>query len=468
MIEPIGLITVLAGLLALTRGYQTTVALLILFTLLGAAAAILVGAVNIQPAHLLLGFAILSLASRPKDTSLALRSIFPDQPGFWLFCFTLYGVITAIFLPRIFAGMTDIIPLGSSEYADTGSTVPLGPVSSNVTQSVYMVAGLLCYCMVASLGAQKKGFHIITTTMLMVCALNVVFAFLDLATYVTGTQGLLDFIRNARYTMHHEEEVYGLKRIVGSFTEASVFSRTTLGALGFSGTLWLCRYRPNVTGPLALLSVGLVIFSTSTGGLAGLVPLGLLLYLSALGRCGVAPNAVNSSIFVLAVPLIFVLVIFIVVLQPTLSAIVHEYLNTVVLSKGTTASGIERASWNSHGLQNFIDTAGIGVGFGTARTSSLFYALLSNVGVIGTGLYAAFFVLALVKKRGVPRTMPSDIRLAARNGCIGFMIADVLSGATVEQGLLFYALAALACAEPERSVSPQPVARAELPGGAVA
>lgn len=464
MIEPIGLITVLAGFVALARGYEATVALLIVFTLLGAAAAVLVGALNVQPAHLLLGFAALSLTSRRKDAGLALRSIGPQQPGFWLFCFTVYAVISAIFLPRIFAGLTDIVPLGSSEYADTGSTVPLGPVSSNVTQSVYMVASLVCFCMVASLGARKSGFHVVLMAMIAVCAANAAFAFLDLGTYMTKTQGLLDFMRNARYTMHHEEEVYGLKRIVGSFTEASVFSRTTLGALGFSGTLWLCRYRTRWTGPLALVSFGLVIFSTSTGGLAGLVPLGALLYLTALGRCGVQPGAVNSSIFVLAVPLVVVLVIFVVLLQPTLSAIVYQYLETVVLSKGTTASGIERAGWNFHGWQNFVDTAGIGVGLGTARTSSLVYALLSNVGVIGTALYAVFLFFALVWKRGTPRTLYSDVRLAARNGCVGLMIADVLSGATVEQGLLFYALAALACAEPELETSQATASPAERPG----
>src|SRR5713226_5318658 len=81
---------------------------------------------------------------------------------------------------------------------------------------------------------------------------NVLFALLDLGTYATGTQWLLDFMRNALYTLHFEEEVAGLKRIVGSFTEASVFAGSTLGALGYTGTLWLCGRRPMLTGTLAL------------------------------------------------------------------------------------------------------------------------------------------------------------------------------------------------------------------------
>jgi hypothetical protein len=59
---------------------------------------------------------------------------------------------------------------------------------------------------------------------------------------------------------------------------------------------------------------------------------------------------------------------------------------------------------------------------------------------------------AFLRRRGTPRTFPADVRLAARNACLGLIIGDTFSGVTVEQGLFFYALAAVACAEPERNV----------------
>ena len=104
-------------------------------------------------------------------------------------------------------------------------------------------------------------------------------------------------------------------------------------------------------------------------------------------------------------------------------------------------------------MQNFFESYGLGVGLGTVRTSSFPIALLSNVGVPGTLFYLLFVGSAFLQRRGTPRTFPADVRLAARNACLGLIIGDSLAGATVEQGLLFYVLAGMACAEPERNVA---------------
>src|SRR6202043_878008 len=109
--------------------------------------------------------------------------------------------------------------------------------------------------------------------------------------------------------------------------------------------------------------------------------------------------------------------------------------------------------------QNFLDSYGLGVGLGTVRTSSFPIALLSNVGVPGTIFYLLFAATAFGRRRGTPRTFPSDVRLAARNACLGLIVGDIFAAPTVEQGLLFYVLAGMACAEPERNtggLSPGP------------
>jgi hypothetical protein len=61
-----------------------------------------------------------------------------------------------------------------------------------------------------------------------------------------------------------------------------------------------------------------------------------------------------------------------------------------------------------------------------------------------------FIATALLRRRGTPWTFPSDVRLAARNACLGLIIGDIIVAPTVEQGLLFYVLAGMASAEPER------------------
>ena len=55
-IEPIGLLTFIIGLICLQLGYRATAATLVVATLLGSAAAILIGLANIPPAHILLAF----------------------------------------------------------------------------------------------------------------------------------------------------------------------------------------------------------------------------------------------------------------------------------------------------------------------------------------------------------------------------------------------------------------------------
>jgi hypothetical protein len=449
-IEPIGLLTIIVGVLCLQLGYRAMFVTFVVAALLGSAAALLIGSANIQPAHLLLGFVAASVLLRRREAAVMISAVGLPKPGFWLMCLVLYGVLTGFLMPRLFAGSTPIIPLGVSGYADTGSTVPLGPVSGNFTQGVYLIADLICFTMTIAVASTQAGFIAVTTALVAYTAGNVLFALLDIGTYATGTQWMLEFMRNAQYTLHNEDEVSGMKRIVGSFTEASSFARSTLGALSFTGTLWLCGRRPALTGTLALASLALVVLSTSSTGLAGAPPVLVILYATAVMRGGFHPSRAYGSAAVLGAPLLFAALVLVVLLDDRASETIRNYFDLLIFSKSESDSGIERSSWNSAGLQNFFDSYGVGVGLGTVRTSSFFVALLSNVGVLGTLFYLLFAVTVFGLQRGRPRTFPSDVRLAARNACLGLIIGDVFAASTVEQGLLFYVLAGVACAEPEQ------------------
>jgi hypothetical protein len=110
--------------------------------------------------------------------------------------------------------------------------------------------------------------------------------------------------------------------------------------------------------------------------------------------------------------------------------------------------------WNAYGWSSFLASYGIGVGLGTARTSSLVFALLSNVGVLGTLFFSLFLMGSLGKGRGVQRTLDGDVRLAARTGCVCLLIGAVVSASTVDVGLLFFTMAALATAVPMHEPKP--------------
>lgn len=451
-VEPIGLLTMVIGLLCLLSGYRVTFAACVVASVMGASAAFLIGAANIPPAHLLLAFAGVAVFSRRHELAAATHSIKFPQPGFWLLCLLGYGLITGIFMPRLMAGLTPIVPLGTGEYADTGTTVPLGPVSSNFTQGVYMTADVIFFMMTAAVASTRAGFQTVVSALLAYAGVNIFFAFLDVATYATGTQVALEFIRNAKYTLHIEEEISGLKRIVGSFPEASAFARSTLGALGFTGTLWVCGYRPRLTGVLAFASLALVILSTSSTGLAATPPLVALIYATAFFRNGFNANRPWASALLLCAPLIAIAIALAVSLDDGASQKVTGYLDQLIFNKASSDSGVERSSWNRYAMQNFYDSYGVGVGLGTVRTSSFPVALLACVGVPGTMLYLTFLASMFIPQRGRPKTFPTDVRAASRNACLGLIIGDLFASPTIEQGLLFAVLAGLACAQPERSV----------------
>jgi hypothetical protein len=445
-IEPIGALTVLVGLICLMLGTGALVRGLAVMAVLGAAAAMLIGAANIQPGHVMLAFLAFGVLSRRREAAAAIRALHPNEPGFWFACLVAYGVAAAFLMPRLLAGVTEIVPLGTTAFDDTGSTVPLTAVSSNVTQSLYLSTTLLCLMTLTAIAATRQGFSAVFGALLAYCVANTAFALLDIATYATGTQELLGFIRNARYTLHTDSEIAGMKRIVGSYTEASVFARSTLGVLGFTGSLWLCGLRPRLTGTIAALSLVLLVLSTSSTGLAGAPVMLLLLYAFAVARLVQGNAGRQATMFALGAPVIGLAVVLLLLLDPEATAKVYGYVDLVVLNKASSDSGVERSSWNVVSFQNFLDSWGLGIGLGTTRASSFAVALLASVGVPGALFYAVFVFECFLRPRGQPGSLETDIAVAARNGYAGLLVGDLLVGPIIDQGFFFCMLAAVAAA----------------------
>jgi hypothetical protein len=446
--EPIGLLIVLVGASALWLGLRALLCAFLVATLLGAAAVFISGSISIPPGQLMLAFVAVGILYRGEGVRRTIDALKFPKAGFWLAALVVYGIVSAVFLPRLLAGWTNIIPLGDSQYATSSAPVPLGPVSSNFTQPVYLVGSLMCFALSAAVASTEDGLRKLTIALLAYAGGNVVFALLDIATFSTGAQWLFAPIRNGQYALHQEETIVGLKRIIGSFTEASVFARSTLGALGFTATLWLCGRYVLWSGPLAVVSFVLSVLSTSSSGLAALAPALVLLYVTLLLHAGLDPRRPFALAVILIAPLVAAAAVLLVLINEPVLAIVQSYLDVLIFNKASSLSGVERSTWNTVALTNFIDSYGLGVGLGTARTSSFAVALISNVGILGTLFYLAFLIHVVIGRRSEFRTYVGDVKLAARNGCLCLLMADVLAASSVDQGLLFYVLAAVACASP--------------------
>jgi len=459
-IPPVGVFTLIIGILCLISGYRATAIAFGVMTVFGGAAAVMIGGAGIQPGHLFVGFLALATLTHREKMKVAINALAFPHPAFWLLCLLTYGVIVGYFAPRLWAQTMDIIPLGSSEYPETGGAVPLGPVSSNFTQAIYNTANIVTFVVIVGMASTIAGFRAATSTALAFASANLFFGIADLVTYGTPIQELFSYIRNAPYAFHDEAIVAGVKRVVGSWPEASTFAGVSLGVVGFTGTMRICGRYSKLTGFLFLLTSIMVIRSTSSAGLFGLPVCLAILYVTCFFRCGGQTGTRMSAGVVLFAPMIVILIGMVIVMNEDIFRQLYAYFDLLLFSKATSASGVERGMWNAYGWNNFIESYGLGVGLGTSRTSSFVIALLSNVGIPGVIFFGLFFLTAFYMKRGTPRTFEGDVRLAGRNGCLCLLIGASVSGSTVDTGLLFFVMAGLATAVPveEREPSFAPAA----------
>jgi hypothetical protein len=447
-VQPLGLVILILGLMTLVRGPSFAFAIFIPCTLLGSAAVVTSDTLSIQPAHLMLGFVLIAVFSRRQYLITAFEGLSYPLPGFWLLCTMLYGVIGAFLFPRILAGITEVNAIGRSDFGLAFYSIPLGPTSGNFTQSVYFCSDVLCFLLCYAYARNQAGFYTIFRALIYYSIGNILFAALDIATFWTGTAYLLDFIRNSTYVLQTDTVVLGLKRIIGSFTEASSFANATIGVLGFTGRLWLLNIMPSLTFPISLISFLLLVFSTSTTAYATLPVLLFYLYFGSIWGLIKGRLPSSSMGFLLISPLLLATVVVSIGLFPSIVGSISDFTDVVIFDKSSSQSGIERGMINEVALNNFFETFGLGTGIGSARASSFVIASLANLGALGTVTYGLFLYKLLAVSKPASDQIVIKIGVAARTACFGLLCASMVSGALIDLGLPFFVFAGLGCAVP--------------------
>lgn len=449
-LEPIGYMVFLLGVIAFFRGSHLAITSLCLLTLLGAAAALqlpALGGGSIQPSHLMVLFLALVILRRPAETQAAIHSLAPPAAGFWFASYVLFSVASAFFLPRIFAGAT-LVYSSARDTLGNISTVamPLAPGSSNITQAVYLLGDLACFAMVC--GFVRLGHADFTARRLIATAMFCfVFAAIDVSSFFIGIPEFLDFIRNANYTMHIAETLGGFKRIVGSFPEASAYGSVALVFFVFTLMLWLEKFPSRWVGPASLLLGITIVLCTSTTAYAASAVMFTLIVIVCLKQ------ALSGKVNGRHIPFLLVMlvgipcIIMALMLIPEVWDSVAGLVDIAVSDKMQSQSGEERTAWNRLSLISFLETSMFGGGVGTVRASSFIFALLSNVGLIGTLLFVVFFY-SLIKLYWKPAKAISaqqkSIGTAAVMASIAQVVSATVSGSSTDLGLLFSIMAALA------------------------
>ncbi|WP_238185333.1 hypothetical protein, partial [Methylobacterium trifolii] len=403
-IDAIGFLTLAVGLAALMLAPTFGLHALVLSTLLGAASAITIGdptkGSSVQPAYVLLCFCALVLLQRDRSRALLLNALSFGQPGFWLVVTVTYGAFSAAILPRLFESRAYVYAVVRTEGGLGLALRPLAPGSGNVTQSIYLFGDIVAFAIGAACAATDRRLRILVNAFLLCAAANLVLGAVDLAAFRAGLGDVLGIIRNANYRMLQDGEIVGFKRIVGSFPEASSYAYMTLGTFVFSLRLWISGVRVRLSGSLAGLSAAAMVLTTSTSGYVGLIAGVCLAYAHCLSRAtnGTATRIVMTVLIMVPVFALFGIVA--VALNESAQQMLMQLGEATVVKKLSTQSGIERGMWNAQAIEVFFATSGLGAGVGSVRASSFVVALISNLGVIGTALYA-IFLLSVLRRDGV-------------------------------------------------------------------
>ena len=464
-----GALAALIGIWCQFGPFRRTVIAMFGLIVFGAASALdlpALGGASVTPANFFLLFFLLRLISMRDGSSLLVAEIGPRRPLFLFLLLVIWIGASAILMPRLFDGATDVFSLARSLDTDNG-TVRLHPTSGNLSQAVYAVGGFVVACVAAAFARKPGGPAAMLSALVFVTSLHLTFAVVDLATAATHTGFILDFIHTANYAFLTDDELGGLKRLSGSFSEASAFAAFSLTLLAVNFSLFVMRVRPRFTGPASLLLTCFIALSTSSAGYAGLSVFfaGFLFYAlvaSIITRqkrvAVIAMGAVAAGILIVSCVILFL---------PGVAKLAGDVISESLLNKTASESAIERGSWNTQALQVFSDTHWLGAGIGSTRGSNYALVLLSNLGAVGFGLFVLLILRVTCSRMADGMNDEAKALVwAARIGLLTAIVPSLLIGTVYDLGTLFYCLVGIAAsgaALPVPSAATEPHDRGQIP-----
>ena len=304
--------------------------------------------------------------------------------------YALYGVVTAMISPRIFAGHINIVPMRYEKLTTMLQTFPLGFTSQNITASVYLMGTFLAACVAFIAVRQKDAPHAFVKVTTYLAWAHVLFGLLG-AAFGGGIVGeALKFFRNANYAQL-DQSFNGFSRLNGIFPEASAYAAYAFGWFVFQTECWYRDVLPRRTGPAAAALGAVLVLSTSSTAYVSLVIYGAIFFLRALFLPWSVPS--RKLILMCGVAVLLTCLVGAVVFALPAKAVAFEEMFTrATLGKQGSMSGMQRAFWARTGWHAFVQSHGIGIGPGSFRSSSFIMAMLGSVGVIGSLLFAGYFI----------------------------------------------------------------------------
>jgi hypothetical protein len=254
------------------------------------------------------------------------------------------------------------------------------------------------------------------------------------------------FFSNPGWAILTDQSIGAVPRINGPFSEPSALASYMASIVCSSGWLLLKGNRDTMVRwvfAIGLMTMGL---STSTTGFAVLAVVGAGVPLYALLS---GSTRMLASILKIGIPLLLLLALVGVtasILLPSFNNNVAEVLSAT-LNKQQSSSYEDRTSADVDSLTAMMNTYGLGVGWGSNRSSSLIPGLLAGVGLPGFAglLWFGFGVARRVRAAraaGCSREQ-STVMDGCCGGLVGFLLAAVLSAPTINSVTFFFMLGLL-------------------------
>lgn len=385
-------------------------------------AAALVGKVALAPGNLMRGL----------EAALDVRRV-----GLFT-AFIIYSLLSAVLLPRMFAGLVEVIPVSGASL-DGPSLVQ--PRSGNITQPGYMLISYLTALALAVIGSRADVRRHYLRALVWAALALVATGVADLVSSKLGLSTLLAPFRTASYEMLTDVEVSGVKRVVGLTPEASAFGSLCVGA---AAALLLLRplYRPGwerILATAALIGVAaMALLSTSATAFAGGAALAGV-YLVDLATRASRRRALGRETIALEIGLLSACAFAaaaVIVFAPNLVAPLFDLVDKIVFQKSASLSYYQRNLWTQIGLQAFFDSGGLGVGLGSVRTSNWAVSIIASTGVIGGALI--FGMIAQKVFASSPTASPEVdcLRRGLRLWIIPALIMSLLGGTIPDIGVM--------------------------------
>jgi hypothetical protein len=409
-----------------------------------AAAVLVIGSYGVTPgllpAILFIGYFLLRLilgASYPAGNGV-LRVLMP-------FILVVIGaLISSLLMPRFFEGQIFVWPQKLSGF---GVLTPLSPNAGNYTQDMYLIinAGLTVAASfyLVTIGREMQTLF---NTYLYAGLLVVVISLWQFAANTIHVWFPTSFfLSNPGWALLSDENIGSVIRITGPFSEPAALAGYLCGIIGASGWMIFNGDRRSLTRMAFVLGLGVLLLCTSTTGYAALLVMAALLslYTFVVGSqtlkkrvlMGLTVGGVVVAISVAAVPAVA-------------PGVAHEAVSVVnaTLTKQQSSSYTDRTSTDADSLKAAQTSYGLGVGWGSNRSSSLIPGLAASVGLWGIAGLLWFVARIRSHVRTAQRHVAIPELKMVIHGCTGGLIGMLSAAALSSPGLTspdFYLLLAL-------------------------